>query len=68
MPLKLLLKFQSSTPIKISSLKPKIIHGIFFSLLGEEAGEKFHSPILKPFSLFFPSYFKNGDKEVKIFP
>jgi len=69
MPVKLLLKFGLSFPVKVSSLKPKVIHGIFFSLFQEnrEVGELLHSPTLKPFTLFFPAYFKKPEEEVTSF-
>jgi len=69
MPVKLLLRFGLSSPVKVSSLKPKVIHGVFFSLFREnkEVGELLHSPSLKPFTLFFPAYFKKPEEEVTSF-
>ncbi len=69
MPVKLLLKFGLSSPVKISSLKPKVIHGIFFSLFqkNKEVGELLHSPSLKPFTLFFPAYFRKPEGEITSF-
>ncbi|TCK06223.1 CRISPR-associated endoribonuclease Cas6 [Phorcysia thermohydrogeniphila] len=69
MPVKLLLKFGLSSPVKVSSLKPKVIHGIFFSLFqkNKEVGELLHSPSLKPFTLFFPAYFRKPEEEVTSF-
>ena len=69
MPVKLLLKFGLSSSVKVSSLKPKVTHGIFFSLFQEnrEVGELLHSPTLKPFTLFFPAYFKKPEEEVTSF-
>jgi len=62
MPIKLLLKFQADKKIPASSLKPKTVHGIFFSLLPRDIGEIFHAPSVKPFSLFHPAYFKSSNK------
>ncbi len=62
MPIKLLLKFQAGKKIPASSLKPKTVHGIFFSLLPKDIGEIFHVPSVKPFSLFYPAYFKSPNK------
>jgi len=69
MPVKLLLRFGLSSPVKVSSLKPKVIHGVFFSLFREnkEVGELLHSPGLKPFTLFFPAYFRKPEEEVTSF-
>ena len=64
MPVKILLRFRCSRPIKVSLLKPKTIHGLFFSLFNKENGEIFHKPSVKPFSLFFPIYFRSPEKEV----
>jgi len=67
MPLKVLLVFRSESPIKVSQLKPKTIHGLFFGLLKEETGELFHSGRVKPFSLFFTPYFRFPEREVSKF-
>ncbi len=67
MPLKVLLVFRSESPIKISYLKPKTVHGLFFGLLGEETGELFHSGRIKSFSLFFTPYFRFPEREVSKF-
>ena len=67
MPLKVLLVFRSESPIKVSQLKPKTIHGLFFGLLGEETGELFHSGRIKPFSLFFTPYFRFPEREISRF-
>jgi len=69
MPVKLLLKFGLSSPARVSSLKPKVIHGIFFSLFqkNRKVGELLHSPSLKPFTLFFPAYFRKPEGEVTSF-
>ena len=67
MPIRLAIRFKTSNPISTSSLKPKVIHGIFFSLFSKEVGEYFHSPIVKPFSLFCPLCFKSSKEEIKSF-
>jgi len=67
MPVKLLLKFRCSKPVRVSLLKPKTIHGLFFSLLSKEDGELFHKPSVKPFSLFFPVYFRSPERELSSF-
>ena len=67
MPLKVLLVFRSKFPIKISQLRPKTVHGLFFGLLGKETGELFHSGRIKPFSLFFTPYFRFPEREISKF-
>jgi CRISPR-associated endoribonuclease Cas6 len=69
MPMKLLLKFKLSEPVEVFHLKPKVIHGIFFSLFKnhEEAGKLLHSPKLKPFTLFFPDYFRKSQEKISSF-
>ena len=67
MPIRLAIRFKTSNPISTSSLKPKVIHGIFFSLFSKEVGEYFHSPIVKPFSLFCPLCFKSNKEEIHSF-
>ena len=67
MPLKVLLVFRSESPVKVSRLKPKTVHGLFFGLLGEETGELFHFGKIKPFSLFFTPYFRFPEREVSEF-
>jgi len=67
MPLKVLLIFRSASPVRVSQLKPKTVHGLFFGLLGEETGELFHSGRVKPFSLFFTPYFRFPEREVSKF-
>ena len=65
MPVKLAVRFKASEPISPAMLSPKAIHGIFFSMFSEETGRHFHSPVTKPFSLFYPAFFK-GSRETII--
>jgi CRISPR-associated endoribonuclease Cas6 len=67
MPVRLAIRFKTSAPVSPSSLKPKVIHGILFSLFSKEVGEFFHSPIVKPFSLFCPLCFKSNKEEIHSF-
>ena len=62
MPLTFLLKFRCEEPIEVKSLYPKTVHGLFFSILGQEVGELFHKGSLKPFSLFFRDFFKEPEE------
>ena len=63
MPIKLSLRFRAGKEISALNLRPKVVHGIFFSLLPENVGETFHAPSVKPFSLFYPAYFKSPSKK-----
>ncbi len=68
MPVKVLLKFCLDGEVKAKELTPKVVHGLFFSLFSNrEIGEKFHSSSVKPFSLFFPLYFRSPERVVKSF-
>ncbi len=60
MPLKLRLKLTLSEEIDTSTLTPDRVHGLFFSLVGEELAEILHERYknVKPFSLFCRELFK----------
>lgn len=69
MPLKLLLRFETEKPIKLSKLKPKVAHGIVFSFFKDspEVGELLHRGGIKPFSISINSHFRYPEREVKRF-
>ncbi|WP_457679143.1 CRISPR system precrRNA processing endoribonuclease RAMP protein Cas6 [Thermovibrio sp.] len=67
MPLKLLLKFKLSKPVKVKEVRPKFLHGLLFSFFKKEpkVGELLHESRLKPFSISAPYLFKDNEREVK---
>ena len=69
MPLKILLKFRAEKPVELSSLKPKVAHGIVFSLFkgAPEVGELLHRGNVKPFSISIPSHFRYPERVVDRF-
>ncbi len=66
MPLKVFLKLHLSEEIETSLLTSDKVHGLFFSLIGEDLAEKFHKEYknIKPFSLYCKELFKNQTAKV----
>ena len=60
MPLKFFLKLNLSEEIDTSKLTPDKVHGLFFSLIGEELAKTLHEEYknVKPFSLFCRELFE----------
>ena len=66
MPLKVFLKLHLAEEIDTSFLTPDKVHGLFFTLMGEDLAKKFHEEYrnVKPFSLYCKELFKRQTAKV----
>jgi len=69
MPLKVLLTFKAEEEVELSRLRPKVAHGIIFSLFkgAPEVGRLLHGGAFKPFSISINSHFRYPERRVKSF-
>jgi len=65
MPIKTKVYLYPEKPISSKILNPEAVHGVFFSTISEKLAEELHKPSrTKPFSLWFPQFFK-GEKTLE---
>jgi len=66
MPVRLRVSLVPEKPLPVSELSPDRLHGLFFSIAGEELAKELHSySRVKPFTLCF--YFQSGGKRKSLF-
>ncbi len=69
MPLKVLLSFRTDKEMELSELKPRVAHGILFSLFkgAPEVGRLLHEGVAKPFSISINSHFRYPNRRTSRF-
>lgn len=69
MPLKVLLRFRTKEEIELAQLKPRVAHGLVFSLFkgNPEVGNLLHAGTVKPFSISINSHFRYPNRRVTRF-